>query len=228
MRTDPIEAFTFASLEEQIRALPPGPVSALDAPRWMRRASVLGVFGALIAFVPGLLVYWIEAQQWMVWLARAGFGLAVVGFLPGFVRNVWVLMREMRHHRRGLLAQFDHDVAALRTVAESLARYPREVLESNLRYARMGHDRLQSRVALMVGGMERLGLVPVFVALGTFAANWEGALALPGWALALGLLAPVFWLFGWFGADFTRRLQLYAFLLEEGLRRKDALDPGAQ
>ena len=119
-----------------------------------------------------------------------------------------------------MVAQFDHDVAQFRGLAAWLAGYPREALETSLRYARMGHERLHSRLGMLMGGIDRLGLLPVLVSLFVLLRNWQDLLDLPGWLAILGLLAPILWLIGWVGAEFSRRLQLYAFLLEEALRIK--------
>lgn len=215
-------ALTFAILEAKIAALPEGPVSTLNMPRWARRLSLLGLLGMVAAFVPSLMVRWLAPQLWMLWLAQAGLAMVIVGFVPGFVRNLWVLARDLRHHRAGMIAQFDHDVGEFRELAAWLSGYPRESLESGLRYARMGHERLQSRLGMLIGGVDRLGLLPVLVSLLVLLRNWQDLLHLPGWLAVLGLLAPVLWMVGWLGAEFSRRLQLYAFLLDEALRVKDA------
>lgn len=209
---------TFAILDAKINALPQGPVSALNTPRWAWRLSLVGLVGMIAAFMPSLLVKWLAPQMWMVGLAQVGLAMTVVGFLPGFLRNLWVLVRDLRHHRAGMVAQFDHDVAQLRGLATWMSGYPRETLESSLRYARMGHERLHSRLGMLLGGIDRLGLLPVLVSLFVLLRNWQDLLHLPGWLVILGLLAPALWLIGWLGAEFSRRLQLYAFLCDEALR----------
>lgn len=213
---------TFAALDAEIEALPEGPVSAFNTPRWARRLTLVGLAGMIAAFVPSLLAQWLAPQPWMVWLARTGFAVTVAAFLPGLLRNLWVLVRDLRHHRAGMIAQFDHDVAQFRALATWLSGYPRETLESSLRYARMGHERLHSRLGMLLGGIDRLGLLPVLVSLFVLLRNWQDLLELPVWLAVLGLLAPFLWLVGWLGAEFSRRLQLYAFLCDEALRTKDA------
>ncbi len=211
---------TFAVLDAKIEALPEGPVSALNTPRWARHLAWVGLVGMIAAFVPSLLVKWLAPQAWMVAFAQAGLVVMVAGFLPGLVRNVWVLEKDLRHHRAGMIAQFDHDVTQLRGLVTWLSGYPRETLESSLRYARMGHERLHSRLGMLLGGVDRLGLLPVLVSLFVLLRNWQDLLHLPGWLAVLGLLAPFLWLLGWLGAEFSRRLQLYAFLCDEALRVK--------
>ena len=71
---------------------------------------------------------------------------------------------------------------------------------------------------MLLGGIDRLGLLPVLASLFVLLRSWKDLLDLPGWLAALGLMAALLWWLGWLGADFSRRLQLYAFLLEESLR----------
>src|SRR5688572_15492462 len=93
---------TFAFLEANIEALPEGPASPFEMPRWVRQLSLVGLIGLTVAFVPLLLAKWLPPQQWMLWLARAGVVLAFAGSAPGIVRNVWMLVLGLRQHRAGL------------------------------------------------------------------------------------------------------------------------------
>lgn len=209
---------TFAQMEAWIEALPVGPVAALGTPRWIVRCNLVGMAGMALALSPSMLIQWLQPQLWMLWMARMGLATMIAGLLPGFVRNVRVLLQEFRHHRRGLIEQFDHDVDQFRALVARLAAYPCEVLDERMRYARMGHERLASRLSMMVGGVERLGLLPVLLSLFVVLRNWRDLLGLPFWLALLAAMAAGLWLIGWAGAEFRRRLQLYEFLLGEASR----------
>lgn len=211
---------TFAFLDAQIEALPEGPVSALRSPRWTRPWTFVGLAGMALGLLPSLLILWIEPRHWMVLLARGGLVIALIGFAPGFVRSLWTLLREVRRHREGLIQQFDHDVEKLRELADRLARYPRQVLTAQARYARLGHDRLGSRLVMMLGGIERLGILPLLLSAIVVLRNWSDLTAAPTWLVFLAVMAAWMWIVGWWGAEFRRRLQLYEFLLEEALRQQ--------
>ncbi len=133
---------TFALLDAQIEAMPEGPVATLDTPQWARHWTLLGVVGAVLGLLPSLLIQWLAPAQWMVWMSKGGLIVMVIGFVPGFVRNGFVLWREFRTHRRGLIAQVDHDVGEFRALAARLAAYPRVELEAQARAARMAYERL--------------------------------------------------------------------------------------
>ena len=214
-------ALTFALLDAKIEALPEGPVAALRSPRWTRGWTVAGVVGMVIGLSPSLLVHWLEPQPWMVTVAQGGLVLTIAGFLPGLLRDLLAITREFRRHRHGLIEQFDHDVAQFRELAKQLSAYPRAELASQVRYARMGHERLASRLGLMVGGFERLGLLPVLLSLFVLLRNWRDLLALPMWLSVLAIMAAILWLIARIGAEFRRRLQLYEFLLDEALRNSE-------
>ncbi|WP_101927457.1 MULTISPECIES: hypothetical protein [Luteimonas] len=208
---------TFEFLDAQIEAMPEGPVAALNMPRWIRLWTLIGVAGTVLALSPSLLIQWLTPAQWMVAMAQTGLAIMIVGFAPGFVRNLHTMWREFRQHRRGLIAQFDHDTGEFRALATRLSRYPRQELEAQARAARMGYDRLGSRLVMMVGGIERLGLVPLLLSLFVVLRNWRDLIALPSWIAFFGVMAAILWVIGWAGAEFRRRLQYYAYLLDEAL-----------
>lgn len=211
---------TFALLDAQIEALPEGPVSTLRSPRWMRPWTFVGLVGLALGLLPSLLILWLEPRHWMLVLARGGLLIALIGFAPGFFRNLWTSLHEIRRRREGLVQQFDHDVEQFCELADRLARYPRQTLEAQARYARLGHERLGSRLVMMVGGMERLGILPLLLAAIVVLRNWNDLTVAPTWLVVLAIMAAWMWIGGWWGAEFRRRLQLYEFLLEEALRQQ--------
>lgn len=211
---------TFARLDAQIEALPEGPVSTLRSPRWTRPLTFMALVGVALGLLPSLLIQWLEPSHWMLVLARLGVVMASLGFAPGFFRSLWILLQEFRRHREGFVEQFDHDVEQLRELAGRLAHHPRQALEAQARYARFGHERLGSRLVLILGGIERLGILPLLLSAIVVLRNWSDLTVAPTWVVALAIMAVWMWMIGWWGADFRRRLQLYEFLLEEALRQQ--------
>ncbi len=155
----------------------------------------------------------------MLWLAWGGTAVQVLGFAPTVLYGVRVLVRDFRKFRSVLITQFDHDVKSLTNLVEWLAGYPDDSLETALRYAQMGQHRLKSRLGMLLGGV-RLGVLPVVISFFGLLSNWEDLLTLPAWLVVLGLVAPIVWLIGWLGTEFGRRLELYAFVIEEALRQQ--------
>lgn len=222
VQTEGRTALTFTYLHAQIEALPEGPVSVLRSPGWTRSWTIAGVVGMLLALLPSLLVQWLQPAWWMVTVGRIGLAVAIIGFAPGFIRDVWVIFRQFRHQRRGFVEQFDHDAAHIHALAVRLSAYPRDVLERQRRFAVMGHARMESRLMMMLGGIERLGLLPLLLSLFVLLRNWRDLLALPFWLTMLAAMAAILWVIGWWAAEFRRRLQLYEFVLDEALHHQSA------
>lgn len=207
---------TFALLEQKIQAMPEGPVSALSTPRWMRMLNAVGWVGSMLALLPSLLLVWIAPQHWMVTLSQVGLALTVT-FVPYFLRTVGLLIYEFSNARRQWILQHDHDVGELRQLAQWLLIYPREVLEDQLRYAKMAQERLVAKLGLFVGGMDKLGLLPLCLSLLVVLRNWRDLLALPAWLSILAMFAAILWMVSWLGANFRLRLHLYESVLAAAL-----------
>jgi hypothetical protein len=208
---------TFSLIEDQIRELPEGPVGMLDTPRWIMICNVIGVVALVVALMPSLLLQWMEASKWMSAMAQLG-GLAfMLAFVPYLVRALLVLVREFRDYRRAFIEQLDHDVVQLRTIRQWLRSYPRSVLEEQLRYARFAQERLGAKLGLLIGGIDKLGLLPVCLSLYVVLRGWRELLALPSWLSILGIMAAILWIIGWLGASFRLRLQLHEALLVDSL-----------
>lgn len=221
MRTEEAPGrLTFAQLEAQVAALPEGPGAVYKSPLWMRRMNLLGAGGMVAGLLPSVLVHFIEPQMWMLWVVRIGLAFVAIGLLPEIVRSVFVLSVEFRNHRRKFVEQFDHDVDQFRALAGRLADHSMETLDDMERYARMGHERLDSRLGQLVGGLGRIGILPIVLSMIVLLRDWESYLDTPLWLAMLALMAPILWFIGWVGNEFRRRLQLYEFLLSEAKRMK--------
>ncbi|MCW0453608.1 hypothetical protein NB721_002694 [Xanthomonas sacchari] len=185
--------------------------------------NAVGWVGSMLALLPSLLLIWLAPQLWMVTLSRVGLALTVA-FTPYFVRTVWLIIYEFLNARRHLIAQNDHDVGELRQLSHWLLAYPREVLEDQLRYARMLQERLATKLALLVGGLDKLGLLPLCLSLLVVLRNWRDLLALPAWLAMLALFAAILWMISWLGANFRLRLHLYESVLAAAIASKLKMD----
>ncbi|NIJ73281.1 MULTISPECIES: pyridoxamine 5'-phosphate oxidase family protein [unclassified Xanthomonas] len=214
---------TFALLEQKIAAMPEGPVSALSTPRWIRLLNAVGWAGAMLALLPSLLLVWIAPQHWMVLLSQVGLALTVT-FVPYFLRTVGLLIYEFSNVRRQWILQHDHDVGELRQLAQWLLIYPRDVLEDQLRYAKMAQERLAAKLGLFVGGVDKLGLLPLCLSLLVVLRNWRDLLALPAWLSILAMFAAMLWMVSWLGANFRLRLHLYESVLAAAIASTSKAD----
>lgn len=206
---------TFAHLDAMIEALPEGPVAALNPPQWARQWAMIGVLGVLLGLSPSLLIQWLEPSQWMLVPAFLGVLMTLAGFAPLALHGVQSIAREVRHHRRGMIEQFDHDAEQFRQLAERLADYPPEAVQVRARMARMGHARLKARIGTLAGSFERLGILPVMLSLAILLRNLPDLLDMPFWSSMLAMMAAAFWLIAFAAGEFMRRLDLYVYLLDE-------------
>lgn len=109
--------------------------------------------------------------MWMVYVARVGLGMMVLGFVPGTVRGFWVVAFEFRHWRRKLVEQSDHDLARFRELRHWLRKFPRSDLEDHHRFALVSQQRFAAKLGLLQGGFDKLGILPALLALALLLKN---------------------------------------------------------
>ena len=213
---------SFSELEERIRAIPDGPASALNTPSWIFACNAIGTVGLILGLLPSLLIKLMDPQMWMVDMARAGVWIAGIGFLPGFVRNVWVVARSMSRWRTEQPQQLDHDLGHFRTLAHELGKCPELLLSEQLRFTQAVHKRLTAKLIFLAGGLDKFGILPILFALGVLLKAYDDLAAIPFWQAVVGLFVVVTYLVAMMGALMRLRLQLYEAVLTEALEVRQA------
>ncbi|WP_157515260.1 hypothetical protein [Luteimonas abyssi] len=219
---DRSSALSFATLEARIKSMPDGPAAILNTPRPLYWLNIFGSVAIVVGLLPFLLVQFLTPQWWMVRLAQVGVWSAGVLYAPGILRALVVMAREFWHWRIKLVEQSDHDLAQFRALRSWLQTFPRAELEEHRNFARLAHDRLGSKLVLLMGGIERVGILPVLVAVFFLLREVDGlgveSLAdVPLWQ---GVLAPFLVITWWIGVMAVRmRLthELYAVVLTDAL-----------
>lgn len=214
----------YRALEAKLDAMPAGPAAYLKPPKWQRVCSVIGLIGLAVGLLPSLLILFLVPQEWMVWLARAGLVAVVMGWIPAIARDTCAVLRSFRKWRHEQADQLDHDFAEWHRLCEWIASHPREWLERHLRWLQMAHARLTAKLGFLSGGIEKLGILPVLVALAIQTRVAADASHIPQWQLILGLFAGVTYLIALVGSLMRLRMQLYEMAVTEALR----LSPGAE
>ncbi|MDQ3510603.1 MAG: hypothetical protein M3414_02740 [Pseudomonadota bacterium] len=205
----------FAELARRIDALPEGPASALDTPAWARRLNLIATLALIAGLVPVVLIRIVEPQQWMVPLAQLGTAVACLAFLPYFCRSLFVVARSMLRWKPEQVEQLDHDIEQFRKLDQWLSRFPREQIVEHLRFTRATQARLTQKVGLLGGSMDKLGVIPVAVALGLQLQAVTGDTQLPLWQSVLALFLAITYAIAFVGALMRSRLQLYETVLAE-------------
>ena len=212
--------FTFADLEKRINEMPDGPASVLNSPSWILTWNVFGTLGIVLGLLPSLLIHWFEPAQWMVGMSRGGLWLALIGYLPGFVRNIWVIARSMWRWRAEQTEQLDHDYVEFDKLAVELGNHPAQEITRRLRFVRLVQTRLSTKLGFLAGATEKLGVLPLLAALGLQLKLYSEPLTVPQWQVVTGLFIAVAYLMAMTGSLMRIRMQLYELILEEAQARR--------
>ena len=214
---------TYSEIEKQILAMPDGPAAVLNTPKWIAVLGTIGMLGVLIGLVPFALIQFVAPQTWMVTMAKAGYWIAICGCAPGIIRAMWILAFEFWHWRPKLIEQSDHDILRFRELRVWLSRYPAAELEEHRRFAQLAQERLASKMGILIGGIDKLGVLPALLALLALLTNSGGItldrlLEAPGWLVVLAFFLPTVYFIGLLAALMRLRLQLYEAVLSDALQ----------
>ena len=137
--------------------------------RWERWSLWAGLAGAAVALTVGLLfegslALYVVLAGLVVELS--GLGLSV---LLGLIRD-W---QSLRHPQRELARDLDHDFDLWSGYVANIRKFPIIDRERLLRYVRDRRSVMASRTGLLVGGVERLGILPLLLALYLQFKGWE-------------------------------------------------------
>lgn len=215
------ELLTYAEVDRRIEGLPEGPMGAMRRPPWMVWLDRLGYVGVLLGLAPALIVQFLKPAAWMVSVALVGLALTAVGFLPVLVRDLSVLLRSIGRAREEFIRQWDHDFIAFEGLLAWLTAFPRDALERRLRFAQAAQTRIASKMGLIYGGADRLGMVPLIAAMYVqFDALSTTDFDIPLWKIIVGFFALIVSAAAFQVSRVRLRLELHAALLAEALERK--------
>ncbi|UHQ22820.1 hypothetical protein LVB77_19575 [Lysobacter sp. 5GHs7-4] len=222
MQGEAKEGFSYAELERRLRALPDGPASVLDTPRPFAIASIIGNFGIILGLLPSLLITFMAPQMWMVTMAKIGLMVAIIGSAPEFIRCLWVIPRSLWRWRNEQVVQLDHDIVQFRKVVVWVSRYPEQTLREYLHFVRRTQARLASKMGLLAGGVDKLGVAPLLIALGIQLKAFLELGQTPYWQLLIGLFLAIAYLIAFVAQLMRLRMQLYEYVLDEALEASAA------
>jgi len=203
-----------AKVDEYIKETDDAPPGSVE--RW---TFALGLFSAGMASLIGTVV-----DGWLgVRIVRIGLILELTFFaisMAAFFRRNWKVFRAAK---RNYARDLDHDYGEYMRFLDWLRGYKEEDLSRKLRYIRDRKSSMTFRLGLLTGGIERLGVLPVFVALYFQFKDWEfgnwqafGQINLIAGLLLWALL--LLYLAGWWLIRLRLRLDTYEVLLAEATR----------
>lgn len=201
-------------VEAYVAATDDGP--APPAERWL---FAIGLFAAGVGSLVATLVGGVVGL-WIIW---GSLLVEMIGLLGSFVLQVVRNWKAIRQSKRDYARELDHDYGEAARVISFLVQWSPTELHRALRYVRRRKAALIYRLGLMTGGVERLGALPVLVALYIQFKDWEfgdwaalGEINLLGGLLLWALL--LIYLGSWYLIRLRLRLDVYEFLLDEAYR----------
>ena len=158
-----------------------------------------------------------------MWLAIAGLGIEVAGFGIWIVLQLKDLWRQVAHARADYAEQLERDYDECRAMQKQLRAFPRDQREARLRYIRNRRIVMQERMGLFSGSMEKLGVLPVLLALYLQFkdwrwGNWQVLADVTVTQACLAFLLLLGYALSWQLVHLRIRMQSCEFLLEESCR----------
>lgn len=187
-----------------------------------RYAFSIGVVATVFALFTSAL----SPQYLSVWWGVGGVVVELAGFtlfLMLFLKREW---RSFRNSKRDYAIELDRDFGKYMGYVGQLRDYPRNQRDHLLRYIQARRKVMHSRMGLVTGGMERLGVIPLLAALYLQFKDWR----LGDWAalgdvtFVQGFLAAsllVIYVASWGLILLYSRTEAYELLLIEAAAQED-------
>lgn len=134
-----------------------------------RVAMLVGVAGA----VAGILLGWLLPKPIDLYAAMLGLFVECVGLGIGMFLSLKRDWRSIRHARREMAESMDSDFEKYEEYLRQLRSFPARERARRHRYIRDRGSRMMSRTRFFTGGMERLGVVPLLLALYIQLKDWR-------------------------------------------------------
>lgn len=207
---------TFAALDARIEALPEFPPDKALFPRraqWGYAAAAAGALFALlcIKLLPAGTIY--TAVLVYIGVAVEAAGAVIVG-IPLIPKKWPTFARE----RRDFSEQLDFDLPHHLALVEWLRTFPRDQRETLSEFISYRHERMKERLPMLTGNLERLGALPIVIALYLQFRNlhWPPH---PSWMeIFLIVVLVLAYLLSVTQVSVRLRLQLYETLLRKALQ----------
>ncbi|MFC4764855.1 hypothetical protein [Dyella koreensis] len=154
---------TFRALNDRIDALPEQPGASLQLSRKTQLAYSIGlmatVLGLLAAkLLPSNQLYTLAITLVMLIIELISFAIAIIPKfpprLPGF-----------QSERRECADELDFDMPHHLALVQWLSEFPSEELQKLADYANHRNERMKEKLPLLTGSLEKLGILPIVVAL---------------------------------------------------------------
>jgi hypothetical protein len=221
MEGQPAPPLSFAAIEARIKAMPEGPLLALETPGWVTFLYAMGAGAAAVGVLPSLFVLIWAPQPWMGAMASGGVIAMCCALALPYVRSLRIMLTALVHFRSSAIEQMDHDRAVMAELSRWLATYPRAAIADHLRSAQYMQATLQAKLGFLGGGADKLGILPAAIAAFIALRNWNDVQATPLWLVIVGLFLCTLWGIGVIASALRLRVQTFEAVLGNAMKLKD-------
>ena len=154
---------TFAALDAKIEELPASPSDTAAFPKmakWGLFATAAGaLFGLLsIKLLPSNAIYTLV-------LAYAGLTVEIAGAVIAAISQIPKRWPTFANERRDFAEQLDFDLPHHLALVEWLRTFPLDQRETLSKFISYRHERMKERLPMLTGSIEKLGILPIVIAL---------------------------------------------------------------
>jgi hypothetical protein len=206
---------TFAGLDARIEALPESPSDAAVFPKnakWGLSAAAAGALLALLCvkLLPGNAIY-------TAVLASIGVAVEIAGVVIAAISQIPKRWPTFANARRDFAEQLDFDLPHHLALVEWLRTFPLDQRETLSEFISYRHERMKEKLPLLTGSIEKLGALPIVIALYLQFKDMQWP-PHPSWVtiFLIFVLAFGYWL-SVTQISVRLRLQLYETLLRKAL-----------
>lgn len=195
---------------------------AVDTPAWLRVWIAIALVGVAMGLLPVLLIKLQPPQLWMVHLAKAGVWVSIIGMVPFLLRTGWVVIRSLWRWRHEQIEIYDESIVLYRELAQEFSKYPTDVLAEHLKFVKRAIARLGIRVGWLVGSIDKLGVLPILVAVVIQVRAYSADGHIPAWQAILGAGLAFAYLLAVYASLMRFRLEIYEIVLSDALELTQA------
>lgn len=206
---------TFAALDAKIEALPEYPPDQTIFPKKAQWGFAMGAIGGLLALLcvkvlPSHAIY-------TAVLVAIGLVVETVGVVLAVISQIPKRWPTFANERRDFAERLDFDLPDHLALVEWLRTFPPDQRETLSEFVSHRHERMKERLPMLTGSIEKLGALPIVIALYLQFKDmhWPPH---PSWVeiFLIFVLALGYWL-SVLQISVRLRLQLYETLLNKAL-----------
>jgi hypothetical protein len=154
---------TFAGLDARIEALPESPSDMAAFPKKAKWGFSAVAAGALFALLCVKLLP--SNAMYTVVLASTGVAVEIAGVVIAAISQIPKRWPTFANGRRDFAEQLDFDLPHHLALIEWLRTFPLDQREALSEFISYRHERMKEKLPMLTGSIEKLGALPVVIAL---------------------------------------------------------------